>query len=281
MRGEVPREPRIPEQIYAVIGHPLGHSLSPAAHNLAFELAEVPAAYLRRPVAPGELAEFMRAVRSLPVSGLSVTIPHKRSIMEQLDGVDHEARSIGAVNTVYWGSGSILGTNTDSQGFLKPLIAEGIRPRSAFVLGAGGAARAVLAALRTLGCDRLILCARGADKARETAEEFGADTASWEERGKDCLEADLLVNATPLGMAGSFEGISPLEGACLSPNQTVYDLVYNPLKTPLLEQAESMGCRTVDGLAMFLGQAGAQFELWTGRAFPETEVRRLLASMLV
>lgn len=272
------RIPVVPQQLFGVLGHPVAHSLSPVLHNWAFRELSLPAVYLAFDKAPEELDEFLRAVRALPVAGLSVTIPHKVAVLDALDGVSDLARRVGAVNTLYWGGGKLLGENTDIAGFLEPLRDLGQVPGSALVLGAGGAARAVLAGLLDLGVPRIGLSNRTPDKAATLAAEFGVGAVPWEHR-QDAA-AELVVNTTPLGMAGERQGLSPWADICLSPSQVAYDLVYNPQTTRFLADAANMGCRTIDGLSMFVAQARAQFRLWTGRDFPALPARRLLLQLL-
>lgn len=272
------RIPLIPQQIYGVLGHPVAHSLSPALHNWAFAELGIPAAYLAFDKTSEELPDFLAAVRSLPLAGLSVTIPHKVAVMEALDGVSDLVRRVGAVNTLYWDQKRLLGENTDIAGFLEPLRGLGRVPGSALVLGAGGAARAVLAGLLDLGVPRVTLTNRTPEKAQAMAAEFGIPAIPWDDR--QAADAELVVNTTPLGMSGERQGFSPWADICMSPAQTAYDLVYNPQKTRFLADAESMGCRTIDGLTMFVAQARAQFRLWTGREFPAQPARQLLRQLL-
>ena len=272
------RIPLIPQRIYGVLGHPVAHSLSPALHNWAFAELGIPAAYLAFDKSPEELTEFLEAVRALPVSGLSVTIPHKVAVMAALDGVSDLAKRVGAVNTLYWDQKRLLGENTDIAGFLEPLRGLGRVPGSALVLGAGGAARAGLAGLLDLGVPRVCLSNRTPEKAAGLAAEFGVQLVPWDERHN--ADAELVVNTTPLGMVGERQELSPWADICMSPAQTAYDLVYNPQKTKFLADAEGMGCRTIDGLSMFVAQARAQFRLWTGQDFPALPARRLLRPLL-
>lgn len=270
--------PTIPQRIFGVLGHPVAHSLSPALHNWAFAELGIPAAYLAFDKSSEELSDFLAAVRSVPIAGLSVTIPHKVAVMEALDGVSALAKRVGAVNTLYWDQKRLLGENTDITGFLEPLQGVGRVPGSALVLGAGGAARAVLAGLLDLGVSRVTLTNRTPEKAEALAAEFGVPTIPWDDR--QSADAELLVNTTPLGMSGERQGFSPWADICMSPSQTAYDLVYNPAKTRFLADAESMGCRTIDGLTMFVAQAQAQFRLWTGQDFPTLPARQLLRQLL-
>ncbi len=265
--------------LYGIIGHPLGHTMSPPLHNWALEQAGLPGRYEAWPTQPGRLVDFMAQMRSRPISGASVTIPHKLAVMDHLDHVTDTARAVGAVNTLYWEGDKLAGHNTDAEGFAHPLSALPRPPRSALVLGAGGAARAVLAGLDVAGVPRVAVANRTLDRAEALAVEFEAAAVPWDERGR--VQAELIVNTTPMGMAGALVDDSPLpEGHCLSPNQTVYDIVYNPLRTRLLRQAEDCGCPTIDGLSMFIHQAMGQFRLWTGREFDPTGARRLLMGLL-
>lgn len=268
--------PTPPANLYGILGHPLGHTLSPPLHTWSFHVLGVPAAYMRWDVPPESLGTFMDAVRVLPVAGASVTIPHKEAVIPHLDGLSAMAGRIGAVNTLYWKDGDLLGENTDVIGFLAPLAGAGFD--SAMVLGAGGAARAVLAGLKDKGLGRIFLTNRSLARAQGLAREFDVQAVPWEERTQE--RCDLLVNTTPLGMFGDMVGETPWPAEDFSPGQTVYDLVYNPQQTRFLREASEAGCETVDGLSMFLGQARAQCQLWTGRKFPLQDGRQLLVSLL-
>ena len=263
-------------KLYGITGSPLGHSLSPALHNWALEQAGITGAYLAWPLDAGRMPDFVNAVRVLNIQGVSVTIPHKESILPLLDGLTARARALGAVNTLYWGKDGLCGDNTDVDGLIAPL--RGRAFGSALVLGAGGAARAALAALRDLGLPAVAVCSRSGDRTRKLAAECGAQHLDWEDRA--AYEADLIINATPLGMYGAHEGQSPLPQAAFTRRYTgarlAYDLVYTPLNTRFLSEAEAAGWQTQDGLSMFVAQAQAQFCLWTGQSFPETEARVLL-----
>ena len=216
-----------PREVYGVIGHPLGHSLSPLLHNWGFQRLGLPKVYMRWPVTPAALPGFVQAVRALPVAGLSVTIPHKERVLPHLDGVSPRVRELGAVNTLYWREGRLLGENTDVSGFAAPLRQIGSGVHSGVVLGAGGAARAVILGLREMGVVSIRIAARNHDKAAGLARELGASVLDWEER--EHAAGDVLVNATPLGMAGKWSQETPFPfPASLSGFETVYDLVYNP-----------------------------------------------------
>lgn len=196
--------------------------------------------------------------------------------MPLLDRLTANAREIGAVNTLYWEDGRLWGENTDVTGFMAPLLELGTTPGTVLVLGAGGAARAAVCGLHRAGW-RVLLSARTGNRADRLAHSFQAGHVPWSERHE--VRPDLLVNTTPLGMSGPFQGLSPWK-ASLRGISLVYDLIYNPRETPLLTQAEREGAGVVHGLPMFVHQACAQFELWTGRRFPLDRAMPLLEETL-
>ena len=263
-------------RLYGIVGCPLGHSLSPMLHNWALAGAGIAGAYLAWPLQAGQAPAFVAAVRTLSIQGVSVTIPHKEAVMPLLDGLTARARDLGAVNTLYWDKDGLCGDNTDVEGFISSL--RGRVFASALVLGAGGAARAALAGLRELGLPGIAVCNHNKERAQKLAEEFGVQCVGWEARS--AYEADLVINATPLGMRGTHEGRNPLPPEAFARRHAkarmVYDLVYTPRTTRFLAEAEAAGWQTQDGLALFLPQAQAQFRLWTGREFSGPDARALL-----
>ena len=264
-------------KLYGIVGHPLGHSLSPVLHNAGFARVGWPGSYHVWPVAPERLGDFVSAVRLLPVHGASVTIPHKEAVLPLLDHVTPRARRVGAVNTLYWESDALCGDNTDVLGFLAPLCGQPAA-RQALVLGAGGAARGALEALREHGVARVGITNRNAAKAQALAREFGAECIPWEERAD--TGADMIINATPLGMHGARQEETPLPLEGFVGAGLAYDLVYNPLETRLLREARSAGWRVQDGLDMLVAQGLAQFALWTGQALDPAWGRALLLEAL-
>ncbi|WP_051564450.1 shikimate dehydrogenase [Desulfovermiculus halophilus] len=266
-----------PEALYGVLGHPVGHSLSPILHSWALAELGSPGAYMRWDIRPVALDAFMLAVRTLPVHGASVTLPYKQRIIPYLDHLTPEAKGIRAVNTLFWERGALWGDNTDCLGILRPLKERGIRPDTALVLGAGGAALAAVRALRRLGCPGIRVAARDQKKAAEVFPELVC--VPWEELGTQT--PDLVLNTTPLGMRGDLEGLSPWpdpEG--LLGVGCVFDLVYTPLETKLLQEARAAGCRTVSGLEMFVHQALGQTQRWIGRGFDPGRALSLLTGCL-
>ena len=285
---------RLPRHIYGVLGMPLAHSLSPTLHNWAFARTGLPGVYLPFEKGVDELPAFMSAVRSLPFSGLSVTLPYKEAVLPFLDGLTERARRVGAVNTLFWEEKTLWGDNTDVAGFLSPLDSffEGFPRPTALVLGAGGAARAVLAGLREKGVENIILAARTAEKGVPLAQEFGARALIWENRGAFISRVlpNLVINATPLGTRGISDA-SPLTAedwpsidqsipGILETPHLAYDLVYRPLRTRFLDDAAQKGWSTMDGLNFFVSQGLAQFKLWTGRDLPAEEARTMLQGLL-
>ena len=255
-------------RLAAVIGSPIRHSLSPAMHNAAFGELGLDWVYLAFEVAPGCAAAAFAGVRALGIAGVSVTIPHKAAALAEMDEVSDVARAVGAVNTVVADDGRLVGHNTDGAGLLASLSDEGFDAagRVCLVVGAGGAARAVVHALAAAGAAEIMV----ANRTRERAEQVVAlapavaRVASTDE----VVHADLVVNATPLGLAGSESGELPVNEALLRPGQLVVDLIPNPAVTSLMWAARAAGCNTAGGLGMLVHQGALAFELWTGRRAP-------------
>ncbi|MBN1443446.1 MAG: shikimate dehydrogenase [Planctomycetes bacterium] len=265
-------------QLCAVIGDPVGHSLSPQIHNTAFRACGLDYVYAALHVRRGDTGRAMQGVRSLGIRGLSVTIPHKLDVIEHLDAVDPGARAVGSVNTVVNEGGSLCGCSTDGPGALRALAAGGVDAagRSVLMLGSGGAARAVAFALSALDPPpRLSLLGIVEDELRRLAADIEERTPlSVEARrlGDETLReamagAEILIHATPVGMTPR-TGESLVDPAWIRPDQAVFDVVYTPQETKLLRDAKGRGARTVPGLGMFVHQAAIQFELWTGRDAP-------------
>jgi shikimate dehydrogenase len=255
-----------------VLGWPLEVTLSPLMHNVGFRRLGLDWIYLRWPVAPDDLDPAVRGLRALGADGANVTMPHKESIVEHLDSLDQDAGAIGAVNTVRRSGKELIGHNTDVVGFSEFLVEDaGFQPdgTSALVLGAGGAARAVVKALANLGAGEVTVAARNreaganvaalADDATRSARAIGWDDAS------DLVDGvDLVVNATPVGMRGE----ALLSQVTFRPNQCVIDLIYSPPATPLIERARAGGANGWGGLGMLVRQAAASFAMWTGQQAP-------------
>jgi 3-dehydroquinate dehydratase/shikimate dehydrogenase len=271
--------------VYGVIGDPVMHSLSPVIHNRGMAALGIPGVYLPFPV--DDLPAFMAAADLMGARGLSVTVPHKEAVLQFLATRDPIVDRIGACNTMVRNAVDRAwhGTNTDAEGFLAPLVqalagGAGRRPRpgiagtKAAVIGAGGASRAVVAALAAEGADILVLN-RTAARARELAGRFGARWAGLDERGVAALKehADIIVQASSVGM-GDGAG-DPVPGYRFSGREIVYDLVYAPRETPILGRARRAGCTVIPGIRMLLAQAQGQFRLFTGRELPGSILEEL------
>jgi shikimate dehydrogenase len=263
-----------------VIGWPIKHSRSPIIHNYWLKQHGIAGAYDKQEVAPEALPNFIAGI-GRDIAGCNVTVPHKEAVLALVDDVDATARAVGAVNTI-WGDGTgVHGANTDVEGFLSNLdqSAPGWdrAPLRAVVLGAGGAARAVVFGLIARGAKDIAIVNRSKSRAEELAKDLGGTShaSSMDKLPALLPSATLLVNATSLGMQGKPPLDISIEG--LNPSALVTDLVYVPLKTQLLEEAEASGHRTVDGLGMLLHQAVPGFEKWFGvRPKVTAELRRLV-----
>ncbi|MFP4212539.1 MAG: shikimate dehydrogenase [Desulfohalobiaceae bacterium] len=274
----MPEDVFVPEGLLGLLGHPVGHSLGPLLHNWALQKQCLPWVYMSWSVPDQELQGFMAALRLLQIAGLSVTIPHKQAVMPYVSTCSLAAQKTGAVNTLYWSQGELCGENTDCAGFAAPLQDLNPGPASALILGSGGAARACIVALQDMGLQSIRVCSRNAQRLRSLEQEFRVLVLPWENRAQ--AEAELLVNATPLGMSGARQEASPMPAESLGSFLWVYDLVYNPLHTRLMQEAAGQGCRAISGLEMFLHQAQAQFRLWSGREFDVQQARQLLLRKL-
>jgi 3-dehydroquinate dehydratase/shikimate dehydrogenase len=267
---------------YAVLGHPLGHSLSPAMHNRA--LREIGSAGIYFPVPCARLEEGIRFLREIGISGFNVTIPYKQEILARLDRVDGVARRVGAVNTVYLREGKWCGTNTDVTGIGRMIDraveaaggggASGQGAISALVLGAGGAARACVAALQDRGMS-VSVSNRTDPKGEELARGFGCRYLPWEKRA--CHEGALWINATSCGMRGEE---LPLPAEALSPGHGVLDCVYRLGETALVRQARRLGCAAWGGEEMLVRQGAEAFRIWTGREPPVDAMREAVEEAL-
>lgn len=251
----------------ALIGHPVSHSLSPTIHAHWLEVHGIEASYRLLDVAPSEMKEAIENMRKkMPLRGMNVTVPHKERIIPYLESVDDTARAIGAVNTVVVEDGKWHGTNTDAYGFITHLLTHAPKLKAnlnhAVVLGAGGAARAAVYALKQAGAARITILNRTYANAQQLGTEMGAEAAPMAQAEAMFATADLLANTTSAGM----KGIAPLELPlqALPTHAVVYDIVYAPRETELLKQAAARGLHTVDGLGMLLFQAQKAFEAWWG-----------------
>jgi shikimate dehydrogenase len=257
-------------RVAGVIGDPVEHSLSPVLHNAAFAALGLDWVYVAFPVATGQVGAAVAGMRALGVAGLSVTMPHKAAAAAQMDELSPTAARLGAVNTVIRRGSVLVGESTDGAGLLAALLADhrwAPAGRRCVVLGNGGAARAVILALADAGAAAVAVVARrpeAADAAAALAGRAGQAASIDAVAG-----ADLIVNATSVGMTGSGSGSDPdlplrLDPSRLGPGQVVVDLIYAPLETPLLAAARGAGARVANGLGTLIHQAALQSRLWTG-----------------
>lgn len=264
----------------ALFGYPVEHTKSPHMQNAAFAETGIDGCYIAFSVSPGELSGAVQAIRSLGMLGVNLTIPHKEAVLPLLDEIDPEAVFIGAVNTIVNRNGRLCGYNTDGRGFMRSLAEAGIAVagKRVFMLGAGGAARAVGYYLVQEAASLII-----ANRTKDKAEQLAADldrlrpvvsviASSDPGYAALCGEVDIVINTTSLGLK---EGDAlPIDSAFFNPRHTVCDLIYH--RTPMLQAASSQGARIIDGSGMLLWQGALAFELWTGQPAPVDIMRKAL-----
>ena len=268
-----------------ILGHPVGHSLSPLIHNTAFTAQGLNCCYVALDVSPKRLRAAVHGLAALGFMGANVTIPHKEAVLPLMDSLSDEARAVGAVNTIVCKEDILHGDNTDIAGFLAPLAGRSLHGDRMIILGAGGAARAVAyGLLKAFAPSRLVLAARRIEQAQTLV----ADLAPHDSH--DALMAvhmnqarthvrtsTLIINTTPVGMYPGVD-VSPWpKGEDFHTGQLVYDLVYRPLRTRLLGSAQRSGADIIGGLEMLLQQAAAAYVQWTGIPMPLVPVRKTLA----
>ena len=262
-------------EVYGVIGDPVSQSMSPFIHNHAFSRTDINAVYI--PFYVNDLHDFLNVMVEpqsrhvdLDFRGFSVTAPHKTSIIGHLDFVDQAASEIGAVNTVQLVDDALCGFNTDAFGFLEPLrkTLGDLKDANVALIGSGGATRAAVYSLSKVGADMTIFARNLSD-----TDDLAAKKRPLTDIGEAISGFDIVVNCTPLGMKGPLENETPLAAEQLKNVHLVYDLVYNPIRTRLLREAEQAGTKTLDGFEMFLTQASEQQKIWTGNDFDFKEIR--------
>ncbi|MFH1079907.1 MAG: shikimate dehydrogenase [Pseudomonadota bacterium] len=261
--------------IFALFGNPVAQSLSPLMHNAALKAMGVSGCYV--PLCIRHLPGAVQGLRGMDIRGASVTIPFKSEIMAYLDNLDAEALKIGAVNTIINDNGRLTGCNTDWCGLVQSLKEQlDIEGKTVVILGAGGTARAALyGVIKEKG--HPVIVNRTERKARELAREWDCPYESLENIGE--IKADILINTTPAGMFPHGDD-TPVDGRALKRFSGVVDVIYNPLKTKLLKDAETAGCRTLSGLNMFIYQGAQQIRLWTGQEPPRALMRKVVLEHL-
>ncbi|MBN2341359.1 MAG: shikimate dehydrogenase [Deltaproteobacteria bacterium] len=278
-------------QLCGIIGNPVAHSMSPALHNRAFDLLNLDYVYLAFRVAPGNVRAALDGMRALEnFRGLSVTIPHKREVIDCVDVISEVDRAIGSINTIINDNGNLYGLGSDGPGARQALLDNGINSedQTVTILGSGGASRAIAFDLVANATPAVLkLCGIVEDELHELAHDIAAMTTipveavSMNESAlKQAIYASqVLINTTPVGMHPN-AAQSPVPATLLHEDLDVMDIVYNPLETRLLKDAAAKGLRTVSGLEMFVNQAVIQFESWTGKTAPKTVMRDVVLAKL-
>ena len=272
-------------RLAAVVANPIKHSISPFIHNSAFEATNTNGVYLAWEVDAAELAETVANIRRYQMYGINLSMPYKEQVIPYLDQLSEEACLIGAVNTVVNREGTLIGYNTDGKGFFKSLPSFKISKKRLVLLGAGGAAKAILAQAILDGVSQISVFVRSSsmEKTRpylekiQNATGFRVDLLALEdiqELQDSITQADLLVNATSVGMDGSSQ---PIPTSIILPEKLlVADVIYQPFETPFLKWARNQGNQSINGLGMLLYQAAEAFELWTGKEMPTNQIWELL-----
>ena len=270
-------------RLYGIFGHPITHSLSPLMQTFAFQHHKLDCLYVPFPVQPDHLPQALTGAMALGICGLNITIPHKETILPLLDEISTEAEFIGAVNTVDMRDGRTIGYNTDGDGFLLPLqeLHLSFADTSACILGAGGAARAVTVALLQTGCPELTLCNRTPERAHRLCDDLRQRfpqarirCVPWAHAAAAARGSLLIVNTTAVGLHPGDPQLLP--ETTFRPEHVVYDIVYRPLHTKLLQAAKQRGATVVPGIEMLIGQGAEAFHIWTDRTFPIPIIRRLV-----
>jgi shikimate dehydrogenase len=270
-----------------IIGYPVEHSMSPAMHNAAFKALGLDAEYRLAPVKPGQLEEFIDKLREGEVMGASVTIPHKVEVMRHLDHIDETARAIGAVNTIVHRESRLYGYNTDGTGGVGALTEEygSLKDRNVTILGAGGASRAITYQVSRVDC-RVTVLNRSVERARHLVNDLKPQASAELSYGgftqlPDIIDdTDVLINTTSVGMSPNVSD-SPVPEGLLHGGLFVYDVVYNPVKTKLLRDAEAKGAGTLSGVKMLVYQGAEAFRMWTGVEPPVQLMQKVVEDRLV
>jgi shikimate dehydrogenase len=269
---------------YLVVGNPIGHSLSPAMHQLALDYHQIGAEYVSLQLESHEIAQFAAWCNREAFLGCNVTIPYKETLKELVDQLDSSAMEAGVINTIArQPQHRLAGYNTDIAGFISPLLefSDMLESGRAIVFGTGGASRAVVAGLKRLGIREVILVSRNPAGKQINDPEIFSEVVNYQQWTAYADEASLLVNTTPVGMSPKSEDrfFEPSDAEFFE-GKICYDLIYNPIETTFLKTAEKAGGIPVGGLEMFIGQGNEAFRIWTGKEFPREAVRKLLISRL-
>ncbi len=269
-------------KILCVIGHPIKHSMSPIMHNAAIQDLGLDYLYIGFDVPSNKLKEAIKGLKTLNIQGINVTLPHKEKAIKFIDKVDEIAQKIGAINTIKNEDGFLIGRNTDAEGAKKALLDAGceITGKNVVLIGAGGAAKAISYSLAS-DTNKTTIINRSEDRAKKLVRELKSKMDLNIEFKKyseiilkeEIINADILINATPVGMFSTID-ISPVSKKALHRDLFVFDLIYNPLETQLIKDSKEIGCQTLSGLDMLVNQGALAFEWWTNRK-PNLELMKL------
>jgi shikimate dehydrogenase len=273
-------------KLTGLIGYPIGHTLSPLLHNSAYKHLNLNWCYLPLQVKKADLHDALAGLKALSFVGVNITMPHKESVLEYMDELDSFAQLVGAINAIHIIEGKFIGYNTDAQGFLLSLKKDArfkSKNKRVLVVGAGGAAKAVAIALATEEASQITILNRTLERAVQLANfiekkflAIDVQALSFEDKLAPVIsKADLIVNATPIGMELEQTNY-PIPVDFLHPSQLVFDLIYKPVKTPFLREAEEKGANILNGLGMLLYQGAAAFEIWTGVKAPVDVMKKSL-----
>lgn len=269
--------------LYAVIGHPISHSLSPIMHQTALDHFGIDAEYIALDLPHSQLREFIPWCNHDNFLGCNITIPHKEAFNRIVDEIDPFAQSVGVVNTLVKKKYKLIGYNTDVFGFLEPLspYIDDLEHSRAIIFGTGGASKAVKVALESEGYEELIFISRRPNQKKITSDRSDIKVLDYNQWQAFADEADLFVNTTPVGMYPNTDDTFLRNGeAELFTGKICYDLIYNPLQTTFLKQASQYAAATINGLDMLIHQGSKSFELWTGHTFPVDKIHEKLINQL-
>jgi len=278
-------------ELLGLLGKPLEHSFSPKMHNKTYEENSMNYLYLPLEIEEENIEDVLKGIKHMKFIGFNVTIPYKIKIMKFLDEIDTLAKKIGSVNTVKITNGKLIGFNTDGSGFVKSLQIDSkidVNKNKFLLLGAGGASRSIAMTLADKGAEQIFIANRTVKKAEELSEEINkkvrrccsyVDINNVESMKKTTKTVDIIINTTSLGMYPKIEGC-PLDIDLLLKNHLVTDIVYNPVKTKLLREAENKGCRIQSGVGMLINQAAEAFEIWTEKKAPIKDMKEVINNLM-
>lgn len=271
----------IPTELYGIAGLNIGHTMSPLMHNTGFQTIGHPGVMMKWSFEADQMKDFIASMRILDIRGCAVTIPHKTGVLPFLDKASERVKAIGACNTLYWEGDKLCGENTDVLGFITPLENVTLPANAkALILGAGGAGRAVVVGLKMKGITDITITDIVDTLPDALAREFDLKRVAWDKRFD--VQADVIVNVTPLGMTGKFLGQSAytLEAFKNQKPGLAYDVVYTPAETRFAQDAAQAGWKTIGGQSMFFAQGNHQFKLWTGKDLPAEAIEAVKQRIL-